>query len=421
MPKAIVLGAGMVGSVMAADLVEEPGWDISIADVRPRNLKAAAMRCGGRVRTIEADLAKPQAVKKLVREYDIVLGALASAIGFQTLRAVIEAGKNYCDISFMPQNAIELDDLAKKHGVAAIVDCGVAPGMSNMMAGHGYAQLEKCEKIEIYVGGLPRVRRWPFQYKAGFSPHDVIEEYTRPSRIVEHCKIVEREALSEPELMDLPGVGTVEAFNTDGLRSLAYTLDVPFMKEKTLRYPGHIELMRVFRATGLFSEEPIEVDGVKVKPRDVIAALMFPKWMYEESEEDLTVMRVMVEGIGHPLPPGEGRVRGSSGSKRVSTPRAPSVQPSPSGRGDRAGAAAQRVRYTWDLLDFYDPKTKATSMSRTTAFPCTIMARMVASGAFEQFGVIPPEFIGQRKGMLQKVMTELERRGVRYSERTQVV
>ncbi|MGH7293234.1 MAG: saccharopine dehydrogenase family protein, partial [Myxococcota bacterium] len=211
MPKAIVLGAGMVGSVMTADLVDEPGWDVAIADVRPRNLKAAAMRCGGRVETIEADLAKPQAVKKLVREYDIVLGALASAIGFQTLRAVIEAGKNYCDISFMPQNAIELDALAKKQGVTAIVDCGVAPGMSNMMAGHGYAQLEKCEKIEIYVGGLPRERTWPFQYKAGFSPHDVIEEYTRPSRIVEHGTIVEREALSEPELMDLPGVGTVEA------------------------------------------------------------------------------------------------------------------------------------------------------------------------------------------------------------------
>lgn len=381
MPNALILGAGMVGSVMAADLAADAQYNVTIADRSADALANAAKRAGGRITTKQADLSDAATVKKLAAGHDIVLGALASGIGFQSLRAVIEAGRNYCDISFMPENALELDALAKQHGVTAVVDCGVAPGMSNLMAGYGYANLDRCERIEIYVGGLPVKRTWPFQYKAGFSPADVIEEYTRPSRIVEHGKVVIREALSEPELMDLPGVGTVEAFNTDGLRTIADTLDAPFMKEKTLRWPGHIELMRVFRETGLFSHEPIEVGGVSVKPIDVISALMFPKWTYEQGEEDLTVMRVTVEG-------------------------------EKDGRG---------VRYAWDLLDYYDKAAQATSMSRTTAFPCTIIARMIASGELAMPGVIPPELLGNVSGLLDRVLGELEQRGVRYQSRVETL
>jgi lysine 6-dehydrogenase len=379
MTKAIVLGGGMVGSVMAADLCNDGDFQVTLADIRPEALRAAKERAGGRVQTLQADLGDSAVVKSIVKPFDIVLGALASRIGFQTLRAVIESGKNYCDISFMPQDAWELDDLAKARGVTAIVDCGVAPGMSNMMAGYGAAQLDHCERIEIYVGGLPRERRWPFQYKAGFSPFDVIEEYTRPSRVVEHSKIVIKEALSEPELMDFPGVGSLEAFNTDGLRSIAHFLKAPFMKEKTLRYPGHIELMRVFRQTGLFSHDPIEVNGSTVRPIDVISALMFPKWTYQPGEEDLTVMRVIVEGIKDAKP----------------------------------------ARYIWDLLDFFDRPSGATSMSRTTAFPCTIMARLVACGEFNKPGVIPPELVGCEPGMLDRVLKELSRRDVRFVARVE--
>ncbi len=377
MPKAIVLGAGLVGSVMAADLAGDPRMEVTVADKRAKSLEAAKRRAGGRLRIMQADLADAAAVKQMVQPFDIVLGALASAIGFQTLRAVIEAGKDYCDISFMPEDAWELDELAKAHAVTAIVDCGVAPGMSNMMAGHAAAQLDQCDRIEIYVGGLPRERTWPFQYKAGFSPHDVIEEYVRPSRIVEHGTIVVKDALSEPELMDFPGIGTLEAFNTDGLRSIAHFLKAPFMKEKTLRYPGHIELMRTFRETGLFSHDPVDIGGAKVKPIDVISTLMFPKWAYQPGEEDLTVMRVIV-----------------GGSKK-----------------------GKHTRYQWDLLDYYDRQSQATSMSRTTAFPCTIMARLVANGEFKMPGVIPPELIGARPGMLERILKELESRGVRFSGR----
>jgi lysine 6-dehydrogenase len=377
MKKVVVLGGGMIGSAMAMDLSRRGEWDVTVADLRPETLARIGKACG--VRTVEANLSDPGAVTRLVGGYDLVLGALPSAIGLQTLRAVLEAGRDYVDISFMPENAWELDALAREKGVTAVVDCGVAPGISNMMAGFGAKQVDPCERVEIYVGGLPVERRWPFDYKAGFAPHDVIEEYVRPARIVENGRLVVREALSEPELMDFPGVGTLEAFNTDGLRSLAYTLDAPFMKEKTLRYPGHVKLMRIFRDMGFLAKEPLAVGGVAVRPLDVTAALLFPRWTFEDAEADLTVLRVRVEG--------------------------------------RRGG--ERVRYVWDLLDAYDPATGLRSMSRTTAFPATIVAGLIAAGRFRNPGVNTPEALGAQDGLLEVVLKELEARGVRCAGRVE--
>jgi saccharopine dehydrogenase-like NADP-dependent oxidoreductase len=381
MTNAIVLGAGMVGSVIAADLSTDPAFRVTVADSRDEALERARTLAPRPIQTLKADLSDPALIRKTVAPFDIVLGALSSRIGFQTLRAVIESGKHYCDISFMGEDALQLDTLAKKHNVTALVDFGVAPGMSNLLAGHAAALLNPCEDIAIYVGGLPRLRTWPFDYKAAFAPSDVIEEYTRPSRIVEHGTTVVRPALSEPELLDLPGVGTVEAFNTDGLRSLASTLRVPSMKEKTLRYPGHIELMRAFRETGLFSHEPVTLKDadtgapVRVRPIDLTSTLLFPKWTYTPGEQDLTVMRV--EAVG--------TLDGS------------------------------RVRLSWDLLDFLDPATGFTSMARTTAFPCAIGARLIASGRISARGVIAPELLGHDTPLVQTILAELERRGVRYA------
>ncbi len=374
----------MVGSVMACDLAGDPEFSVAIADISETNLAAAkqrADRLGRKLTTVRADLSKPETVRGMVGSYDIALGALSSKLGFAALRAVIEAGKDYCDISFMSEDFTELDELAKHQDVTCVVDFGVAPGMSHMLAAHGSTLLEKCESLEIYVGGLPRERRWPFEYKAAFAPSDVIEEYTRPTRLVEHNRVVVREALSEPELMNFAGVGTLESFNTDGLRSLSKTLlgKVPFMKEKTLRYPGHIELMRVMRETGLFSDEPITVRDesgkpVKVRPLDVTSACMFPKWTYAPREEDLTVMRVIAKGTKN----------------------------------------RKNVTHTWDLLDHYDQPTQATSMARTTAFPCAIMARLVASGKFKSPGVNAPEIVGLAKGLPQILLKELAARGIKY-------
>lgn len=378
---AVVLGTGMVGQVMAADLASNPGFSVTAADFSQDNLVNVERRCGSKVKTIRADLSDSATLRKIIAGADIVLGALSSRIAFSALRTILESGKNFCDISFMAEDPLELDSLAKKHNVMAVVDCGVAPGMSHLLAGYAAAQLSNCDNIEIYVGGLPRERRWPFEYKAAFSPADVIEEYTRPSRLVEHGKVVVREALSEPELMNFPGAGTLEAFNTDGLRSLVKTLTVPFMKEKTLRYPGHIELMRVLRETGYFSEEAVQVGGVEVRPRDLTAKLMFPKWTYEPGEEDLTVMRVLGDGMKN----------------------------------------GKRQRMQWDLFDLYHRESQSTSMARTTAFPCVIVARMIAAGTLKKPGVLTPELLATEPGLVDHVLAEHARRGVKYTFHTEAL
>jgi saccharopine dehydrogenase-like NADP-dependent oxidoreductase len=279
----------------------------------------------------------------------------------------------------MAEDATELDELARARGVTCVIDCGVAPGVSDLLAGHAAVRLEPCERLDIYVGGLPAERHWPYQYKAPYAPPDVFEIYTRPARLMEQGRVVVKEALSEPELLDFPGVGTLEAINTDGLRTLLHTLPVRDMREKTLRYPGHIELMRVLRATGLFEKTPITVGGVTVRPLDVTSALLFPKWAYGPGEADLTVLRVTAVGL--------------------------------------AGGA--RTRLTWDLLDRYDPGSDTRSMSRTTAFPATVVARLIVSGKLAQPGVHPPEVPAREAGFLDHVLAELARRGVRLESRVE--
>lgn len=377
MKRAMVLGAGMVGATMARDLAADGEFQVTVADVRPEAL--ARLEALG-VRTVRADLGDPAVVRRLAGDQDVVLGALSSVLGLKTLRAVIEAGKPYCDISFMREDGTTLGDLARERGVTAVIDCGVAPGVSNMMAGWAARHLDTCERIDICVGGLPVERRWPYEYKAGFAPHDVIEEYVRPARLVQGGKVVVREALSEPEMIEFAGVGTLEAFNTDGLRSLVHTLPgVPEMRERTLRYPGHAALMRVLRETGFFSEQPMEVRGQTIRPLDVTAALLFPKWAFDDGEADQTVMRVVAEGRKDGRP----------------------------------------VRHVWELHDRYDPETQTRSMSRATAFPATIMARFIVEGRFSRPGVFAPEIPAQEPGLLEEMLRQLERRGVIYRARVE--
>lgn len=372
--KTIVLGCGLVGGLIAKDLAKDKDFQVTVADIDEKKLDELTK--GTDIRGIKMDLSSSESIKKIVAEQDIVIGAVPGFLGFNMLRSVIETGKNVVDISFMPEDVLSLDELAKKKGVTAVVDMGVAPGLSHMIVGYADSLLDETESATILVGGLPVIREWPYEYKIVFSPKDVIEEYLRPARLIEGGKIVEKSALSDLELVNLPKIGTLEAFNTDGLRSLLYTLNIPDMKEKTLRYPGLAEKMRMLRETGFFSDIPIEIGGVKVKPLDLTSKLLFSKWELKEDEEELTVMRIIVQGKKE----------------------------------------EKRLCYTYDLLDYYDKKEKVTSMSRTTGFPCAIMARMVAQGEFQYPGVCPPEYIGREHKVYQKVMKELEKRNVFYKE-----
>lgn len=377
--KVIVLGGGLVGGPMALDLAADGEIDVAVADISEKALDRIEGK--GRVDKIRKDLSQPDTVRELVKDFDMVVNAVPGFMGYGTLEAVIQAGKDAVDIAFFEEDPFALDDLAKERGVVAVMDCGVAPGMSNILIGHADHQLDETEKCEIYVGGLPRVRNWPYEYRAVFSPVDVIEEYTRPARYVENGVLVTRAALSDPEYMDFPEVGTLEAFNSDGLRTLARTIDAPNMKEKTLRYPGHIEKMAVLRETGFFSKDPVEIGGSKIRPIDFTARLLFPMWEMKEGEEDITVMKIIVEGAK------DGR----------------------------------RVRYVYDLFDTYDSESGVHSMARTTGYTATVALRMIGKGLYDRNGVSPPEFIGKSPRCVEFMLEGLKARGVEYEEKIEIL
>ena len=373
--KIVVLGAGMVGSAIAEDLAQERGMSVKVVDRSQQALEK--VKAKATVKGIRANLQDRGIISSLVADSDLVISAVPGYIGFTTLRSIIEAGKDVVDISFFSEEPFLLDELAKLQGVTAIVDCGVAPGLCNIIAGHVFDLLDQTDQYVCYVGGLPILRRWPFEYKAVFSPIDVLEEYIRPARFVEYGKEVVRPALSDIELIDLPEVGTLEAFNTDGLRTLRTTLDIPFMREKTLRYPGHANLMRIFRESGFLSTEPIVVDGQTIQPISVTSKLLFDQWQLKQGEADFTVMQVVMEG-------------------------------------QRKG---KRRRYIYNLLDNYDKETRTTSMARTTGYTCSIVARQIMSGQFTQKGICPPEFIGQAEGCYENLLEEYGKRNIQLTER----
>jgi len=375
----IILGAGLVGGPMAIDLAGDPNFQVTVVDISLEPL--SRLSASYPIKTIQKDLSSEEEVTNLVSGYDFVINAVPGFMGYKTLRSIIGAGKNVVDIAFFIENPFILDELAKKNNVTAIMDCGVAPGMCNVLIGYAYNLLDETKKVIYYVGGLPEIREWPYEYKAVFSPADVIEEYTRPARYIENGNIVVKPALTDPELINFPGIGTLEAFNTDGLRSLVVTVKCPNMKEKTLRYPGHIEKMRLLSETGFFSKDEVTVNGVKIKPIDVTSKLLFPKWKLNEGEVDITVMQVVVEG-----------------------------------KKD-----GKDIRFTWDLFDKYDPATRIHSMARTTGYTATVALRMIADGVFTQTGLNVPEYLGKYKECVDYLLKGLKERGVIYKEKIEVI
>ncbi len=369
-----VLGAGLVGNAIARDLARGAEFAVSVFDVAEGVLARLAGMTG--ITTTRVDLADPREVAKAVASADMVVGAVPGHMGLATLRAVIDAGRDVVDISFFPEDPFLLDELAKAKGVRAVVDCGVAPGCSNLFLGRMEREFDSLERFLCLVGGLPTSRTWPWEYKAPFSPADVIEEYTRPARFIVYGTTVTRPALSEPELVDFPEVGTLEAFNTDGLRTLLTTVNVPNMVEKTMRYPGHIEKVRVLRESGFFGRSPVEVSGVPVRPLDLTSRLLFALWKLEPGEEDLTVMRLEAEGV-------------------------------------RAG---RRLRRRLDLLDRYDRASATTSMARTTGYTCTAGVRALARGLYTRKGIAPPEFLGRERACYDFIIADLAERGVVFRE-----
>jgi saccharopine dehydrogenase-like NADP-dependent oxidoreductase len=369
MNEIVVLGCGAVGKHMAIDLCRAPDCEVISVDVNRESLECLAREHP--IQTRVEDLSTVEGVARAVENADIVIGSVPGSMGYAMLERVIRAGKNIVDISYFPEDPFGLDDLAKVEGVTAVVDCGVVPGLANIILGDHNRKMN-VTRYECYVGGVPKARNAPLEYKSPFPVLEVLEEYAGSGKMVEGGQVVIKPMLSETATIDFEEVGSLACLNSDGLRTLIRTMDIPHMLEKTLRYPGHVDLMRILRDAGFFGQTPVRVKGASVRPIDVTASLLSPHWKYGQGEVDLTVMRLVISGEEDGKP----------------------------------------ATYTYDLYDEYDPSTGVLSMARTTGYTCTAVARLVLDGEYSQMGISPPEFVGRVDRCRERVEKYLEDRGV---------
>jgi len=374
----IVLGAGMVGSAIAIDLAKK--HKVTLTDVNQNVLNKVQQKCDALI-TQTLDVTQKEVLQTTIKQHDLVVCAVPGFLGYETLTNIIEAEMNVVDISFFSENSLDLDAYAKEKNVTAIVDCGVAPGMDNIILGY-YNEKMKLTDFECLVGGLPKVKKWPFCYKAPFSPIDVIEEYTRPARYVEHSEVVVREPLTDCEYIDFDGVGTLESFNSDGLRSIIFTMPhIPNMKEKTLRYPGHVEYVRVLKESGFFNTDEIEINGSKVSPLDFTSKILFSEWKLGETEEEITVMRITL-------------------------------------KGENNNDDIEEVVY--NVHDEYCNETQTSSMARTTGYTAAAAVNVFLEGKFTEKGVFPPELVGKHEVCFNYFMNYLKERNINYIKTSKI-
>ena len=374
----LVLGYGNIGSVLATDLAQSmPTVEVVIAGRRKDRAEATATVINREnVSGIRLDAdADDYVLVDAMKKFDLVIGALPGDIGYRSVKAAIDAKVDMVDVSYMAENPLTLDEDAIKAGVTIVPDCGVAPGLSSILVGHAVSKLDHVEYIHIMVGGLPEEPVPPLGYTLTWSIEGLIEEYTRKAKIVKNGEVVEVEALTGLVDVEFPGVGKLEGFYTDGLRTLLHTVKgVRDMWEKTLRYPGHAEKIKLLRALGFFDEYPIEVENAHLAPRKVTLKLLEKKLQRPEIK-DILAMKVEVSGI----------------------------------------AEKSKKRYVYHLLDRYDQEHGVTAMARTTAYPASILAQLIAQGVIKEKGVIPLEKLGIEEEVFNKVLAELEKRQVKIT------
>jgi saccharopine dehydrogenase-like NADP-dependent oxidoreductase len=345
----VVLGGGAQGRVIASDLARSlPAAQITVADVRKPDLPALP-----NLAYVEADASDEGALARLIAGYDLAVGALPSRFGFGAMRAAIDAKRNLVDVSFAGEDALSLDAAARAAGVAIAPDCGLAPGLSHLLAGDLHLRHGAPEKLEILVGGVAQDKQRPYGYVVTWNLDDLVEEYTRPARIVRDGKPTELPVFSELVTEEVEGAGTMESFLSDGLRTLIVTQpDVRDMEEKTLRWPGHVAQVRPLLEKGTFLDE-FRAKCVVDPPADLVALVVRARWK-------------------------DGRAE------------------------------------TMTMTDRYDPASKLTAMARTTAFTTSVMAQLAAQGGISGTGVLPPEKIARNPKATEFVIGEMAQRGVNF-------
>lgn len=373
----LVLGAGLQGSACAHDLLQQPDVDrVTLADLNPKRLAAfLKKRVGKRLVLARLDATQADRLRRLLRGHDAVMNALPYYFNYPVAKAAVRAGLHYSDLggnTEIVQKQKTLDAAARKQGVSVIPDCGLAPGMVNILAAEGIRRVGDADTVKIFVGGLPQRPVPPLNYQIVYSLEGALDYYTTPSWVLKGGRPARVDALSEVEAVEFPApVGTLEAFHTGGGISTmpwAYAGRVQTMEYKTLRYPGHVAIMRPVRDMGLLDLKPVTVKGTKVVPRDAFIAAVSPK-LTKPDGRDLVALRVEVQG-----------------------------------RGGR--------RVAWQLLDYYDEVNGIGAMMRATGYSLAITGLMQVDGRITARGVHTPD----EAVPFRAYVDELKKRGVEIKE-----
>ncbi|HEX5831668.1 MAG TPA: saccharopine dehydrogenase C-terminal domain-containing protein [Gemmatimonadaceae bacterium] len=375
----LVLGAGLQGSACAYDLLQNPEVrEVRLADVRLDHVAPfLAPYSGSRLIPTPLDARDREAVLAVMRQVDAVMSAAPYYLNGELARLAVEAGVHFTDLGGNTEIVLQqkqLDAQAKAKGCSVIPDTGLAPGMVNVLAQMGIDRLDTVDSVRIYVGGLPRHPEPPLGYQIVYSLEGVLDYYTTLSWVLRDGKQTQVKALSEIEAVEFPApVGTLEAFHTaGGLSTMAqrYEGRIPIMEYKTLRYPGHAKIMEAIRDLGLLEIEPVDVDGIKVAPRDVAMRVMGPR-LRKENSPDLVALRVVVSGT----------------------------------KGGRPASAG------WQLVDHADEQHGISAMMRTTGYTLSL------TGQFQAQGLIAPGVHTPDEAMPgERYVAELRKRGVVIEE-----
>ena len=348
------IGCGMIGKVMALDISKRHNLHLSDLDSSAlKEIKALDPT----IKTKCFNVNDRDMLKSFLKPADIVLLAVPGYMGYKLLEIIIEFKKNIVDISFSPENILYLDKKAKDNNITVIFDAGLAPGIPNFLLGKIDAK-ENVKSFKYFVGGLPKHPKPPYNYKAPFSPIDVVEEYTRPARIMKNGKVITKQALTDIEKKVYQNTGVLEGFNTDGLRSILFTMKhIPNMVEKTLRFPGHAKLISK------------ELKSGKIIPGDKNnLQRLFKIWELLPNELEFTVLEVIIE-------------------TEVNT-------------------------HKYFLFDETNLQDNASSMARTTGYTASATIDILAQNIFIKKGVFPPEIVGSEPKAVDYLVNHLKRKDV---------
>ena len=375
--KLLSIGCGYIGSVLAEEIVHNLNFEkLIICDSSKGKIDEIAKKLGQKIVPLQLDISNYSNLLEIIDNVDLVIGLSPGSLGFNVMKACVEKKKNLVDLSFMAEDPFFFQRAALEGEVTIIPDCGVAPGLSNILIGKSSSQLDEVEDAIIYVGGLPQKPVPPLNYKVTWCVEDLFEEYTRKAKIIRNGKTVEVDALEGLEEVEFEGLGKFEAFFTDGVRTLHHTIKANNMWEKTLRYKGHAEKIKFIRKLGLLKKGPLI--SINMSPWKFMCKFWEENLSFFE-EKDFVLMRIKISG------------------RKNST----------------------RLLHTYEMIDYFDEKRNITAMGRSTAYTAFAVIKLMIENRIDRKGVIPPEILGMDNKLFEEIEHILKEKNLKIKEKTE--